>query len=450
MHDPRCPPRPKLLLFLAICLVGCSNSGAVPTPLEMAGGAGATAGGSSGAPSSMAAGGESGGLLSNEGGGPPGHTGTAGASGGTAGASGGAAGASGGAAGASGGAAGASGETAGASGEAAGASGSGGASGRPLGAPISAPPRTWTWVDFPGAHCRDGSPTGIGVNWETGSDKLVIFLEGGGACFSPQSCAGNPSSRGAMFGGPFDRGAGNPFASYNWVYLPYCTGDCFGGNNPNGNVPGVGRQQFVGYANLELFLDRVVPTFPNVKLVVLTGSSAGGMGTVYNASHIARRFGTVPVVALDDSGPPMSADFMPACFPSLMRTLWGLDSTVLADCGTDCPNKDDFLVDSTMHFARGPNHSVGILNSYDDATDISVFNQGGQTCGAPVMATAAFERGLLQLRTAGGGSANRFATFYVPSTNHVWLGNYGATVNGTMLGAWVNDLVNGVYDTVGP
>jgi len=26
----------------------------------------------------------------------------------------------------------------------------------------------------------------------------------------------------------------------------------------------------------------------------------------------------------------------------------------------------------------------------------------------------------------------------------------GASVNGTMLGAWVSDLLNGQYDTVGP
>ena len=420
----------RLPSLLAICLVGCGNSGASPASAGTAGaggGAGVAAiGGSSGAagsaggaPTSSGTGG-SGGLASNQGGGPAGAGGTIGVAG------------------------------AGGGSEVAGAAGNGGGPGRPLGEPISAPSRTWTWIDFPGAHCRDGSPTGIGVNFETNSNKVVIFLEGGGACFSPQSCAGNPSKRGGMFGGPFGRDAGNPFADYNWVYIPYCTGDCFAGNNPGGNVPGVGPQQFVGYANLELFLDRVVPTFPNVAQVVVTGASAGGLGAAYNASHVARRFGSVPTIALDDSAPPLSTQYIPACFPTLMRTLWGLDSSVLADCGADCPKKDDFLVDLTLHFLRDTRHSVGILNSYDDATDLNVFNQGGQACGSPAMTAAALESGLLGLRTAGKATANRFATFYVPSTNHVWMGNYGTTVNGTALGSWVKDLLNGVYNHVGP
>jgi hypothetical protein len=327
--------------------------------------------------------------------------------------------------------------------------------GRPLGMPIVAPARTWTWIDFPEARCRSGSGTGIGVNWNPGSTKLVVFLEPGGACFSPQSCGQNPASRDAMFGngGIFDRNrAGNPFAEFNLVFVPYCTGDWYAGNNPRGNVPGVGAQQFVGYTNLDLFLDRLVPTFPDATQVVLTGSSAGGLGAFFNASHFARRFGTIPVVAIADSGPPTSTQAMPACFQTLMRTLWNLDATVLADCGADCPKHDDYLVDLTMHYARGAGHSTGILNSYDDAVDITWYNMGAQACSppAPSFGAPVFESALMDLRRTGGGSANRFATYYVPSTSHVWLGNDGETVNGTRLGDWVHDLLAGTYHDVGP
>jgi hypothetical protein len=51
----------------------------------------------------------------------------------------------------------------------------------------------WTWVPFPRALCRDGSSTGIGVNLGN-SDHLMIFVEGGGACFNLATCNGNPSS----------------------------------------------------------------------------------------------------------------------------------------------------------------------------------------------------------------------------------------------------------------
>ena len=55
-------------------------------------------------------------------------------------------------------------------------------------------PEKWTWVPFADAKCRDGSSTGIAVNPSSGSDKLMIFLQGGGACFNATTCAGNPSS----------------------------------------------------------------------------------------------------------------------------------------------------------------------------------------------------------------------------------------------------------------
>src|SRR5262249_5830997 len=48
---------------------------------------------------------------------------------------------------------------------------------------IQAQDGKWTWVPFADAKCRDGSSTGIGVNLNRSSTKVMIFLEGGGACF---------------------------------------------------------------------------------------------------------------------------------------------------------------------------------------------------------------------------------------------------------------------------
>ena len=64
--------------------------------------------------------------------------------------------------------------------------------------PIDAPPGDWTWIPVDGAVCRDGSGTGFGVRPSaTGSDKLVIYLEGGGACFNGTTCGINPGSFGS-------------------------------------------------------------------------------------------------------------------------------------------------------------------------------------------------------------------------------------------------------------
>ena len=139
--------------------------------------------------------------------------------------------------------------------------------------------QTWVRVDFPEAHCRSGSATGISVNANSASKKLVIFLEGGGACFNTLTCAANPSSAtfGTPSGGILNRAdMANPVRDWNFIDIPYCTGDVFAGNNPNGSVPGVGAQQFVGYTNMGAFLQRIVPTFPGLTQCCSPASAQAG------------------------------------------------------------------------------------------------------------------------------------------------------------------------------
>ena len=52
--------------------------------------------------------------------------------------------------------------------------------GDPGGAAIDAPAETWTWVPFPDAYCANGETTGIAVNLTGRSDRVVLYLEGGG------------------------------------------------------------------------------------------------------------------------------------------------------------------------------------------------------------------------------------------------------------------------------
>ena len=59
-----------------------------------------------------------------------------------------------------------------------------------LDAGFDLPLETWTWVDVPGMVCGNGSPTGIAINPSTRSQKLVILVEGGGACWEAANCYG--------------------------------------------------------------------------------------------------------------------------------------------------------------------------------------------------------------------------------------------------------------------
>src|SRR6185312_15776670 len=160
-------------------------------------------------------------------------------------------------------------------------------------------PMKWVWADVNGAFCRDGTPTGVAVSQGSGAgaDKLMIYLEGGGACFNAATCLLNPStfkfsswSNGTSANaGLFDRSnAMNPVKDWNFVYVPYCTGDVHAGNNPTATIPNVTGTKFVGYQNMTLALQRILPTFTNLSKVFLTGISAGGFGAAANYVQVAK------------------------------------------------------------------------------------------------------------------------------------------------------------------
>lgn len=338
-----------------------------------------------------------------------------------------------------------------------------------LGDPIPGlTPGSWTWVDFPTAQCRDGTATGIGVSpSSTGSDKLMIFLEGGGACFNGSTCGTNPShfdatTFAAQFAsaesklGIFSRtDTKNSVADFNMVYVPYCTGDVHAGNAPNATVPQVpGVQQFVGYTNMTKYLSRIVPTFPSVTRVLLTGQSAGGFGAALQYVQTARSFGSVPVDLLDDSGPLMGNPYLAACLEQSMSTLWGLTNTFIAqDCGSDCNDPGNDLLLYWEHLPKTfPNARFGFVDSTGDSTISSFFGFGAQNCTAFAATTPQqYEAGLLDMRTQVAADTNA-GSFLFAGTSHTSLVSAYTTRTSAnvKLEDWVTALVTTSVTNLGP
>jgi hypothetical protein len=351
------------------------------------------------------------------------------------------------------------------------------------------PADQWAWVPFPESRCRDGSSTGIGVNVEPGSNALVIFLEGGGACFNAQTCAGTPSHFGAedfallasascgivtghkcisINDGIFDRTqSANPVRSWSFVYVPYCTGDVHMGDNAAGVVPGLvdggapALQQFVGYANLGRYLARLVPTFPAAAQVLLTGVSAGGFGSMANYQQVAQAFGGAVVDVLDDSGPFLEDPYLATCEQEGIEQLWRADRTVLQACGSDCGTPGSRLLDDSSHLARlYPRASFGLLSSVGDSTTSDFFGFGAQQCtGFQPLTTAQLTAGLLDWEAKVAPYPNAGA-FLFPGTDHTSLqstsfytrvaADPAAPGSGAPLTSWVGALVGGSVRNVGP
>ena len=76
----------------------------------------------------------------------------------------------------------------------------------------------------------------------------------------------------------------NPFSTWNAVYLPYCSGDTHMGLQTRPGILSDGLQ-FSGHLIVEAMVDHLVNTtnFANATDVLLSGGSAGGIGTFHNA-----------------------------------------------------------------------------------------------------------------------------------------------------------------------
>jgi hypothetical protein len=341
------------------------------------------------------------------------------------------------------------------------------------------PSETWTWVPFPDSRCRDGSSTGLGLNFNPASPNLLIFLEEGGACFDTLSCGTTPLSfDGSDFAQRFPSAAdgGTPYAGngildrtnsanavadWNFVYVPYCTGDLHAGDNPAGMVPGVsGTQVFMGYQNLDLFLQRIVPTFASAKRVLLVGVSAGGFGAVANYVHVTRAFGPgMPVDMIDDSGPFMEAPYVTTCLQNEVRALWNLDPTVGADCGGACDDPQTFFIDVARHaITMHADLTFGLIESLDDLTITDFFGHGEDDCMVLGRESQAlFTEGLNDIRTQFASNPN-FGTFYFGGEDHTSLEGDTfytrdtSTADGgsVLLTTWVASLVAGQASNAGP
>src|SRR5690606_14481079 len=167
----------------------------------------------------------------------------------------------------------------------------------------------WNQVD-PGGEttCAAGTPYAFFVRPVEDSSRLLIYFQGGGACWNAFSC--NPDNTSvydpAVSGddlyatGIFDlENPLNPMADFNMVFIPYCTGDVFTGSRTvdYSDTLTIAHQ---GYTNARAVLDWVYANFAQPSQVFITGSSAGSLGSIYHTADIMAQYAGVPVVQLGD------------------------------------------------------------------------------------------------------------------------------------------------------
>jgi hypothetical protein len=167
------------------------------------------------------------------------------------------------------------------------------------------------WTAIPGGddcRCSDGSPFEL---WERPADptKVVLYFQGGGACFSAETCAPDSGTYtpnltiGAApdFGGIFDEtNPENPLAGHSIVYVPYCTGDVHLGDRVNEYSDTV-TIDHNGFPNARKGLDTVLANYPDVEQLVVVGASAGSIPTPAFAGLAADVLTDTEIVTFGDS-----------------------------------------------------------------------------------------------------------------------------------------------------
>jgi hypothetical protein len=308
----------------------------------------------------------------------------------------------------------------------------------PLGAPIARTEGTaigateWTWIPFPDTTCTDAvvqsgayafstSPTGLAISWgaETSTD-LVVFLQGGGACWDFVSCGGARSlgAEKTAATGPFgpQEFENDIYALYpsSWVrrdnlppslrdativFVPYCTGDVHSGDKVTtysfAGLPSI-TWHHVGHANVLAFLNRLGPTFPAPRKLVVAGSSAGGFGSLSNYPAFRWYWPNARGYLVDDSGPPLAGD----AIPQTTRNAWYASWNIGASLDPFCPScATDFSEGLREIERRYPEDRMALLSYLTDLTIRDFF--GTFTLTPPYVTPMPADRFEAALRSLG-------------------------------------------------
>ena len=221
-----------------------------------------------------------------------------------------------------------------------------------------------------GPQCMRGDDFSVSIR-DRGSKDLLLFLQGGGACWSDFCLAVTKAPTNMPRPLVLDPELeANPYASFNAVYFPYCDGSLFAGDNivpeddPAKLEKGLTERVYRGLANLSAGLVVAKARFEDPERVVLAGSSAGGYGTILAAFLVRYVYPDAELIIVNDAGVGVAKDGEVE-FVEKLLTEFGAERFVPEDCaecfvnGHITPLIDYFL-------ERDPNARAAAITSWYD------------------------------------------------------------------------------------
>lgn len=288
------------------------------------------------------------------------------------------------------------------------------------------------------------------------SDHLLIYFNGGGACWFGQICdlgsttfvpvADIDHNDPRTQVGIFDlENPENPFADYNMVYVPYCTGDVHLGDastvyhipatadNPEHDV----EFHHNGYNNAMSVLNWVFENYESPDTIFVTGSSAGAIASPFYAGLVAENYPDARIVQLGDAaGGYRAPDSI-----GLVNEAWGSfnilpDWEEYADYSPSTLNFEAYYVATGTRF---PDMVMSQYNTANDQTQLGFLSILGITDVAL--------QGLIDANLADiQASVENFYTYMAGGPVHTMLRSpelYAYEVEGVRLVDWVAALAAG-------
>lgn len=247
--------------------------------------------------------------------------------------------------------------------------------GKYLSRPIPTPTSDGDWMRYEFASAEDGPICLFGSEYLVfvrpgRNDKVLFYLEGGGGCWNEETCFGNtglsakttaePLADLSFFAGILGMGPGNPLDGWNVVYVPYCDGSVFGGDNVVEYDSGTVYHR--GQANISAGLDVMRANFPDPSEIVVSGSSAGGYGTFTGYGVMRVAYPDKKIYVLNDSGPGLQNNDDQQSIDERSEH-WQFEQFIVPGC-TRCDEQIAYLIDWALD--NDPDTRVGLFSYQRD------------------------------------------------------------------------------------
>ncbi|MFP4453724.1 MAG: pectin acetylesterase-family hydrolase [Desulfobacterales bacterium] len=224
-------------------------------------------------------------------------------------------------------------------------------------------------------------------------NNLVVYFQGGGACWDPITCFTYPvftpdcteEDKPVNYRGMFDMAdPDNPFRQWSYVFVPYCTGDVHWGANDMeytgvqyvGGVPQIITHtiQHRGFVNFQVVLKWVEEHFKKPHKIFVTGSSAGAYGALASFPWIKETYPKSQVYLLGDAGMGVN----PPEFTEITEQSWNVQLAPWIFETDESPGTPKVWKEVAEYY---PDSKVGEFTNAWDSVQISFYNYMFQTLG---------------------------------------------------------------------